>query len=259
VHRKILWQLQIAYLETFRRFIYLLRKAQFIGYCASIIFLLRISQILCTANWQIISRLEIVYIIVYCAEKNCRTTSNLLFGNISTIYMASAQSPIFWLLRIYHLPTEHLPVIYIVQIDQLFHHCEWSNYLIIVHRKIVWQHKIAYLEIFRQFILLLPKRNFLATPHHTIILLLRISQIFVYSKSTNYFNTGNLPHIWLLCVEILYGNFKSPIWKYIKDLYGYCAKPIFRLMRIYLFATAHLPIIYVLHIDKLFHDWKSST
>jgi len=45
----------------------------------------------------------------------------------------------------------------------------------------------------------------------------------------------------------------------IDDLYGYCAKTIFRLLRIYDFATAHLPIIYVLHIDKIFHDWKSPT
>ena len=45
MHRKILWQLQIAYFETYQRFIWLLRKAQFFGYCASIILLLRISQL----------------------------------------------------------------------------------------------------------------------------------------------------------------------------------------------------------------------
>ena len=67
VRRKIVGQLLIAYLETFRRFIWLLRKAQFLGYSACFILLLRISNNLCTANRQIISRLEFVYIIVYCA------------------------------------------------------------------------------------------------------------------------------------------------------------------------------------------------
>ena len=73
---------------------------------------------------------------------------------------------------------------------------------------------------------------FVATAHHKIILLHRISHIFVFCISTNYFNTGNLLHIWLLYVEKLYDNFKSPIWKHINNLYGYCAKPIFRLLRI---------------------------
>ena len=77
-----------CYLETFRRFIWLLRKAQFLGYCAS-------PNYLCTANRQIISRLEIVYIIVYCAQTNFVATSNRLFGNISTNYMATTQSTIF--------------------------------------------------------------------------------------------------------------------------------------------------------------------
>ena len=170
------------------------------------------------------------------------TTSNRLFRNISTIYMATAQSPIFWLMRIYHFATAHLPIIYLVQIDQLFHYCKSSKYLITVHRKILWQFQIAYLEIFLRFIWLLRKAQFLAIAHHTIILLLRITQIFVYCKSTNYFNTGNLLHIWLLYVEKLYDNFKSPIWKHTNNLYVYCAKPIFRLLRIYHFATAHLQI-----------------
>ena len=60
-----------------------------------------------------------------------------------------------------------------------------------------------------------------------------------------------------MCIEKLYDNVKSPISKYIVDLYGYCTKPNF--MRIYHFATANLPIIYVLQIDKLFTDWYSST
>ena len=146
------------------------------------------------------------------------TTSNRLYGNISTIYIASAQSPIFrvlriyhfatanlpnfmyckstnyftignrlynslqwmeklydnfktpiwkhindlygncakeqffWLLRIYHLATAHHPIIYLLQIDQLFHHWKSSKYVITEHRKIVWQPQITYFEIFRRFI-----------------------------------------------------------------------------------------------------------
>jgi len=64
-------------------------------------------------------------------------TSNRLFGNISTIYMATAQSTIFWILRIYHLATAHHPIIFLLQIDQLFHHWKSSKYLITEHRKIV--------------------------------------------------------------------------------------------------------------------------
>jgi hypothetical protein len=169
------------------------------------------------------------------------------------------------------------------------------------------------------------KNYFLVTAHHTIIFPLHISQLFVYPKSNNYFTTGNRLNICLLCIESLYDNFKSPIWKRFNHLYGYCAKqnflatahlsfcycaspnylsssnrpiispleivsifdystlkncmitshflfgkistiymastqsPIFRLLRIYEFATAHLRIIHELRINKLFHDCKSST
>jgi len=48
------------------------------------------------------------------------TTSNHLFRNISSIYMATAQSPMFWLLRIYQFATANLPIIYVLQIDKLF-------------------------------------------------------------------------------------------------------------------------------------------
>jgi len=41
------------------------------------------------------------------------TTSNRPFGNISNIYMATEQSPIFWLQRIVHL----------------FSYCAYPNYL----------------------------------------------------------------------------------------------------------------------------------
>ena len=162
LHRKILCQLHIAYFELFRRFISLLRKAQFLGYYASMILLLRISNYLWTANWLILSRLEIVYIIDHCAQKTLMTTSNRLFGNISNIYKATAQSTIFWLLRII----------------QLFSYCTSPNYLSTANRQ-------------------------------------------------KYFTNGNHLNIWLLCIEKLYKNFKSPIWKHIDDSYRYCAKPNF--------------------------------
>ena len=118
------------------------------------------------------------------------------------------------------------------------------------------------------------KHNFLATAHNTIILLLRISQIFVYCKSTYYFNTGNLLHIWLLYVEKLYENFKSPISKHINNLYGNCAKPILGycasinlLLRIshlfkYCISTNYLTTGNRLHnclpcIEKLYDNFKS--
>jgi len=85
------------------------------------------------------------------------TTSNRLFGNISTIYMATAQSPVSRLLRIYYLPTTNIPIIYLLQIEQLFHNWKSSEYLLTVHWKIVWQHQIAYLETFQLFIWLLRK------------------------------------------------------------------------------------------------------
>jgi len=47
------------------------------------------------------------------------TTSNRLFGNISNIYKATAQSPIFWLLRII----------------QLFSYCTSPNYLSTANRQ----------------------------------------------------------------------------------------------------------------------------
>jgi len=65
------------------------------------------------------------------------TTSNRLYGNISTIYMATAQGPVFRLLRIYYLPTTNIPIIYLLQIEQLFQNWKSSEYLLTVHRKIV--------------------------------------------------------------------------------------------------------------------------
>jgi len=54
------------------------------------------------------------------------TTSNRLFRNISTIYMATAQSPIFWLLRMV----------------QLFCYCASPNYLSTANQPITSQIEI---------------------------------------------------------------------------------------------------------------------
>ena len=163
--------------------------------------------------------------------------------------MATAQSPIFRLLRIYYFPTANIPIISLQQIEQLFQHCKSSKYLITVNRNILWQLQIAYFEIFRRFKWQLRKAKFCG--HYTsIILLLRISQFFMYCKSTNYFTTGNRLHNCLLCIEKFYDNFKSPISKH-NDLYGYCAKPNF-------LATEHYTIIFLLHISQLFIYCKST-
>jgi hypothetical protein len=119
-------------------------------------------------------------------------TSNRLFRNISTIYMATTQSTIFWLLRIYHFANAHLPIIYLLQIDQLFYQWKSSKYLITVHRKIVWQLLIEYLEIFRRFIWLLRK-----------------AQFFGYCASYNHFATSHLPNICLLQIDKLFQHWKS--------------------------------------------------
>ena len=156
VQKQIQWQLQIAYFEKLRQFIWLLRKAQFFGY--------------------------------------------------SVLYN--------------YFATAHLPIICLLKIDQLFHHWKSSNYLVTLHRKIVSQIQIDYLEKFRRFIWLLRKAEGMTTAHYTIIFLVRILQFSVYCKSANYFTTGNCLNIWLLCIEKLYDNFKSPVWKHFDDLYG---------------------------------------
>ena len=91
---------------------------------------------------------------------------------------------------------------------------------------------------------------YMATAQSPIFLLLSISQLFMYCKSTGYFTTGNRLHNCLLSIEKLYDkfkspiciekfhvNFKSPIWKYFDHSNGYCAKPNF-------YATAHLLFSY---------------
>jgi len=164
--------------------------------------------------------------------------------------MATAQNRIFRLLHIYYFPTVNAPIIYLLQIEQLFQNCKWSKHLITVHREILWQLQIAYFEIFRRFIWLLRKAQFFGYCA-SIILQLRISQLFIYCKTTNYFTTGNRLNIWLLCIEKLYDNFTLPIWKYFDDLYGFWAKPNF-------LATAHHKITFPLHISQLFVYSKST-
>ena len=147
-HRKNVWKLQIAYLEIFRRFIRRLHKAQFLGYRASIILLLRISQLF-----------------TYCKWTNYFTTGNRL--NI-------------WLLCIGKL---------------------YDNF-----KSPIWKH-------FEDLYGYCAKANFLATAQHTNNNLLRICQLFIYCKATNYFTTGNRLNICFMCIVKLYDNFKSPICK----------------------------------------------
>ena len=148
------------------------------------------------------------------------TTSNRLFGNVSTIYMATAQSPIFWLMRIYHFATAHLPVISLVQIDQIFHYCKSSKCLITVHRKILWQFQIAYLEIFLRFIWLLLKAQFFsycasynqfATSHLPNICLLQIDKLFPHWKSSTYLVTVSRKIVWQLQIAYL-ETYQQFIW-----------------------------------------------
>ena len=123
VHRKIVSQLQIAYLEIIQRFISLLRTAQFFGYCPSY----------------------------------------------------------------NYIPNTQLPIICLMQIDQLFQHWKSPKYLVTVHRKIVSHLQIDYLEIFVRFIWLMSIAQF--------FLLLSIIQLFSYCASTNYLSTANRPII----------------------------------------------------------------
>ena len=135
------------------------------------------------------------------------------------IYMATAQSKIFWLLRIYHFATAHLLFIYLLQIDQFFHHRISSKYLINLHGKIVWLLHIACLETFRWFIWLLRKTqffgysasyNYFPTAHLLIICLLKIEQIFHHWKSSKYLVTL---HRKIVKLQIAYFvTFQRVIW-----------------------------------------------
>ena len=192
----------------------------------TIIFLLHISQLFVyNKSTKYFTSRNRVNIWILCIEKLYYNFKPPIWY-VWMIFMATAQNPIFSLLRNYYFASANLPIIYLVQIDQLFHHWDSSKHFITVHRKIVWQLLIAYLEIFQGFILLLRKAQIFRYCA-SIILLLRISKLFMKWKSTNYFTTANRLHNSLLCIEKLYDNFKSPIWKYFDDLYGSCAKPNF--------------------------------
>ena len=164
------------------------------------------------------------------------TTSNRLFANISTIYMATAQSTIFYLLRIIqsfcyfaspkYLSTANRQIISTLEIFYVFGYCAQKN--CINSNRHFWKHINDYMAT--------AQSQFLGYCT-SIILLLRISQLFKYCISTNYLTTGNRLHNCLPCIQKLYDNFKSPIWKHINDLYGTCAKHNF-------LATAHLSFSY---------------
>ena len=236
MHRKIVWQSQITYLETFRRFIWLLRKAQFSGYCASIILLLLISQLfMYRKSTNYFTNGNRLHNCLLCIENLCENLNSPIWKRINDLYGYCGKSTNFWLLRIYHFGTAHLSIIYQLQIDHLHHHWKSSKHLFTLLWKIVWQFHIAYLETFRRFIWLLRKTQFLGYCA-SIILQLRIHQLFLNCKTTNYVTTGNRQHNCLLWREKLYDNNKSPIWKHFEHLYGYCAKPNF-------LATAHNTIL----------------
>jgi len=103
--------------------------------------------------------------------------------------MAIAQSRIFTLLRIYYFPTANIPIIYLLQIDQLLQHWKLPHYLITLHRKIEWQLQIACLEIIQRFIWLQRK-----------------AQSFGYWASYNYFAIAHLPIICLLQIDQLFNS-----------------------------------------------------
>ena len=163
------------------------------------------------------------------------TTSNRLFGNISKIYMAIEQSTIFWLLRIYHLAKAHHPIIYLLQIDLLFHHWKSSKYLFTLQWKIVWQIQIAHLETFRRFICLLRKAqffglcasyNYFPTAYLPIICLLQINQLFHHRKSSKYLVNLHRKIVWQLQIAYL-ETYQRFIWLLSKaQFFGYCASII---------------------------------
>ena len=163
------------------------------------------------------------------------TTSNRLFRNISTIYIATAQSQIFWLLRIHNFATAYLTIIYLLQIDQLFHHWKSSNYLITPHWKIVWQLHIAYLETFRRIIWLRRKAqffgycasyNYFPTAYLPIICLLQIDQLFHHRKSSKYLVNLHRKIVWQLQIVYL-KTFQRFVWLLRKaQFFGNCASTI---------------------------------
>ena len=130
-----------------------------------------------------------------CIE-NFMTTSNRLFGNNSTIYMATAQSRIFTLLRIYYFPTAIISIIYLLLIEQLFQQWKSPQYLITLHRKIV----------FGNFNYLFGNIStiYMATVQSPIFWPLYIIQVFSYCASPNYLSTANRPTISPLVIVYIF-------------------------------------------------------
>ena len=166
--------------------------------------------------------------------------------------MATAQSRIFTLLRIYYFPTANIPIIYLLQIEQLLQHWKSSKYLITLHRKIEWQLQIAYLELIQRCIWLLRKAqffgycasyNYFPTAHLPIICLPQIYQLFHHRKSSKYLLTVHRKIVWQLQIAYL-EIFRRYIWLLRNaQFFGYCASCNY-------FPTAHLPIICLLQIDQ---------
>ena len=166
--------------------------------------------------------------------------------------MASAQSPIFRLLRIYHLPTAHFPIIYVLQIDKnYFTIGNRLNIPLLCTEKFYDNLKLPVWNLSTIYMATAQKNNFLATAHHKIICLLQIEQLFQKLNSSKYLLTVHWRIVWLL--QIAYSEtFRRFKWLLRKvQFLVYCASHIY-------FATAHLPIIYLLQIDQLFHHWKLS-
>ena len=112
------------------------------------------------------------------------TNSNRLFGNTSTINMATAQRQIFRLLRIYYFPTAHLQIIYLLQIDQIFHHWKSSKYWLLCIENCMTTSNRLFGNI---------STIYMSTAQKPIFLLLRNIQLFCYSASHYYLSTANRP------------------------------------------------------------------
>ena len=154
MYRKIVWH-QIAYLEIFRGFIWLLRKPQFFGYCAT-------CNYFATAHLPIIWPQQIDLLFhLWDSSKYLLTLHRKIVWQLQIAYLEIFRRYI-WLLRkaklfgycasYNYFPTAHLPIICLLQIDQFFHHWKSPKYLFTVHRKILIHVQIAYLATFQRFI-----------------------------------------------------------------------------------------------------------
>ena len=187
-------------------------KDQFFGFCATIILLLRISILFAYCkSTNFFTNGNCLNICLLCIEKLYGTFRSPIRKYFDDLYDYCAK-PNF-------LSTAHHTIIFLLHISQLSVYCKSANYFttgnrlniwLLCIKKIVWQLQIVYLETFRRFVWLLRKAQLFGYCA-SIILLLRISLLFMYCKSANNFTTGNGLNNWLLCTEKLYDNFKSPI------------------------------------------------